>query len=459
MSVRLRLLAPALIVIVTTAFGASVHAGQVSLIRDAEIENTIRAYATPLFAAAGLESSSVKIHLVNDKRLNAFVAGGLRLFINTGLLLASETPNQVIGVIAHETGHIAGGHLARTDEALRGANVATILAAVVGAAAVVAGSPDAAVAVLLGGRAIAQQTLLKYSRGQEQAADQFAVSTLESTGQSARGMLEFLEKLEDQELLVASRQDPYLRTHPLTRGRIDFVRNHVANSAYSDAPPRADQDAAFRRMQGKLRGCFESREKIRRLYPESDRSVEARYARTFAEAGLLSCPHRRADIGRALFEIDSLITDDPEDAYFHELRGQILFENGRGSEALGSYRRSVELAPGAPLIRVGLAQALVESNDRAALAEATGHLEIAVRQDDENARAWRLLSIVYGRADRFGMSALASAEQAMLTSRPKDARSFAQRAGKLLPAGSPGGLRAEDIERAAENDLKRRKRK
>ena len=452
MSVRLRLLAPALIVIVTTAFGASVHAGQVSLIRDAEIENTIRAYATPLFAAAGLESSSVKIHLVNDKRLNAFVAGGLRLFINTGLLLASETPNQVIGVIAHETGHIAGGHLARTDEALRGANVATILAAVVGAAAVVAGSPDAAVAVLLGGRAIAQQTLLKYSRGQEQAADQFAVSTLESTGQSARGMLEFLEKLEDQELLVASRQDPYLRSHPLTRGRIDFVRNHVANSAYSDALPRADYDAAFRRMQGKLHGFLDPATETFARYPTSDTSVEARYARAIAH-------YRRPDLERALPEIDSLIADDPEDAYFHELRGQMLFENGRGGEALGSYRRSVELAPGAPLIRVGLAQALVESNDRAALAEATGHLEIAVRQDDENAKAWRLLSIVHGRADRFGLSALASAERAMLTGRPKDARSFAQRAGKLLPAGSPGGLRAEEIERAAENDLKRRKRK
>ena len=452
MSVRLRLLAPALIVIVTTAFGASVHAGQVSLIRDAEIENTIRSYATPLFAAAGLESSSVKIHLVNDKRLNAFVAGGLRLFINTGLLLASETPNQVIGVIAHETGHIAGGHLARTDEALRGANVATILAAVVGAAAVVAGSPDAAVAVLLGGRAIAQQTLLKYSRGQEQAADQFAVSTLESTGQSARGMLEFLEKLADQELLVASRQDPYLRSHPLTRGRIDFVRNHIANSAHSDALPRADYDAAFRRMQGKLHGFLDPATETFARYPTSDTSVEARYARAIAH-------YRRPDLERALPEIDSLIADDPEDAYFHELRGQMLFENGRGGEALGSYRRSVELAPDAPLIRVDLAQALVESNDRAALAEATGHLEIAVRQDDENARAWRLLSIVHGRAERFGLSALASAEQAMLTSRPKDARSFAQRAGKLLPAGSPGGLRAEDIERAAENDLKRRKRK
>ena len=452
MSVRLRLLAPALIVFVTTAFGASVHAGQVSLIRDAEIESTIRAYATPLFAAAGLEPSSVKIHLVNDKRLNAFVAGGLRLFINTGLLLASETPNQVIGVIAHETGHIAGGHLARTDEALRGANVATILAAVVGAAAVVAGSPDAAVAVLLGGRGIAQQTLLKYSRGQEQAADQFAVSALESTGQSARGMLEFLEKLEDQELLVASRQDPYLRSHPLTRGRIDFVRNHVANSAYSDALPRADYDAAFRRMQGKLHGFLDPATETFARYPTSDTSVEARYARAIAH-------YRRPDLERALPEIDSLIADDPEDAYFHELRGQMLFENGRGGEALGSYRRSVELAPGAPLIRVGLAQALVESNDRAALAEATGHLEIAVRQDDENAKAWRLLSIVHGRADRFGLSALASAERAMLTGRPKDARSFAQRAGKLLPAGSPGGLRAEDIERAAENDLKRRKRK
>ncbi len=451
MSVRLGLLAPALIVAVTTAFGAAAHAGQVSLIRDAEIENTIRAYATPLFAAAGLDPSSVEVHLVNDKRLNAFVAGGLRLFINTGLLLASENANQVIGVIAHETGHIAGGHLARTNEALRGANVATILAYVLGAAAIVAGSAEGAAAVILGGQSIAQQTFLQYSRGQEQAADQFAVSALERTGQSARGLLDFLEKLEDQELLVASRQDPYLRSHPLTRGRINFVRNHVANSPYSDAPPRADYDAMYRRMRGKLHGFLDPATETFALYPESDTGVEARYARAIAH-------YRRPDLERALPEIDSLIDDYPEDAYFHELKGQILFENGRGREALGSYRRSVELMPDAPLLRVGLAQALVELNDRAALAEAAGHLEITVRRDNQNPGAWRLLSVVYGRTGRLGLSALASAEQAMLTNRPDDALSFAQRASKLLPAGSPGRLRAEDIQYAAKNDLKKQKK-
>jgi predicted Zn-dependent protease len=425
-----------LVAVVGASFAAPAHA-QLAFIRDAEVESIIRSYATPLFEAAGLDSQSVKVMIVNSGKINAFVAGGKKLFLNTGLLLAAKGSNQVIGVIAHETGHIAGGHLARTHEVLKNANAASILSYVLGAAALVAGAPSAALAIVAGGSAVSQQTFLKYSRGQEQAADQSAVTTLDRTGQSARGLLAFLEVLEKQEVLVIGRQDPYLRTHPLVSGRVDFVRNHVANSPYSDVIPSPREQARFARMIAKLRGFLSPREAFR-LYPEEDQSIEARYARAIAH-------YRRPDLAPALEEIDGLLEDYPGDGYFHELKGQILFENGRIDAAVLSYRRAVDIFPDAPLIRVGLAQAMVETGDQAALVDAVEQLEIAVRQDAEDPLAWRLLSIAYGRTDRLGMSALASAERAILVGDHRGAVAFAERADNLMPAGTPGQLRAQDI--------------
>lgn len=436
-----------LMAVVGASYSAPAHA-QLAFIRDAEIESIIRSYATPLFEAAGLDAQSVNVHIVNNDQINAFVAGGKNLFINTGLLMAAKDSNQVIGVIAHETGHIAGGHLARTHEALENANAATIMSYVLGAAALAAGAPDAALAIIAGGGAISQGSFLQYSRGQEQAADQHAVTTLDRTGQSARGLLEFLEVLEHQEVLISSRQDPYLRTHPLVSGRVGFVRNHVENSPYSDVPPSALQAALFNRMIAKLRGFLSPRETFR-LYPDDDRSLDARYARAIAH-------YRRPDLVPAFAEIDALLVDYPDDGYFHELRGQILFENGRIGDAVKSYRRAVEILPDAPLIRVGLAQAMVERGDQQAIDGAVEHLEIAVRQDAEYPLAWRLLSIAYGRTDRLGMSSLASAERAILVNNHKEAIAFAQRADNLLPAGTPGQLRAQDIEFAAKQALSKR---
>ncbi len=426
------------------------EAARISLIRDAEIEDTIATYAAPLFTAAGLDGKAVRIHLVNDSRLNAFVAGGLNLFLNTGLLLAAEGPGQIVGVIAHETGHIAGGHLARTEEALRGASALAILSYVLGAAIAAAGSGSGAGAVLMGGRGLATQTMLNYTRAQERAADQFAVTVLDRTHQSAKGLLRFLEILSNQEALLSLNQDPYLRTHPLTQERITFIRHHVAESPYSENRPPAEWVVRFKRMQAKLFGFLKPAERVFARYPESDQSVAARYARAIAE-------FRRADLDRALAEIDSLIAEFPNDPYFHELKGQMLFENGRVSEAVAPYRRAVALAPDSGLIRTGLAQALIESGDKAVLDEAAKILEQAVRVDPDTPRAWRLLAVAYGRDGKTGASALASAEFNYRVGRYRDAVRFAKSALKALPAGSPGALRAEDIEGAAERALKKKR--
>ena len=414
-------------------------AKKVSLIRDAEIENTIAVYAAPLFRAAGLEPSSVEIYLVKDKSLNAFVAGGQKLFINTGLLMRAEHPGQVIGVIAHEAGHIAGGHLSRTHEALRQSTAQTILAYVLGgAAALGTGRADVGQAIILGGQQIGQRTFLQYSRTQESAADQAAVRFLETTGQSAKGLLEFMETLGDQELLSARHQDPYVRTHPMSRERVNFLQAHVARSSHSAKPPAAELLQRHRRMRGKLRGFLEPVASTLRRYKETDGSVEARYARAVAF-------YRRPDLEKALPLIDGLLAEYPGDPFFHELKGQMLFENGHAKAALEPYRMAVQLMPHSPLLRAELAQVQLELDDPALLESAIANLRAALRHEAGSAFTWHQLAIAYGRDGQMGLSSLALAEEAMLQGRKDDARYQAGRAGKLLPRGSPGWLKAQDI--------------
>ncbi|MEE8623136.1 MAG: M48 family metalloprotease, partial [Alphaproteobacteria bacterium] len=410
-------------------------------IRDAEIENTIRAYATPVFEAAGLNAADVNIIIVGDDALNAFVAGGMNLFIHTGLLTTSGDAGQLIGVIAHETGHIAGGHLARFSNRIRNASRTALIAMILGTAAS-ALNPDAGKAIILGGTGLAQQTLLRFSRVEESAADQAALSFLDRTGQSARGMMEFLTVLKDEELLVVDRQSPYVRTHPLTRDRIEQVRNHVAGSRFSDVPVRHEFAGMHRRMRAKLFGFLSPPGRTLKRYKSGNGSLEARYARAIAY-------YRIPDLAKALPLIDGLIAERPEDPYFHELKGQILFENGRGAEALGPYARAVDLLPDAALLRVALARVQLEHNDPALVKDAVAHLKEATRLDAEDAFAWSQLAVAYGRDGHLGMSALAQAEAAMARGNKKEAGRQARRAAKLLGRGSSAWLRAEDIKQAA----------
>jgi predicted Zn-dependent protease len=414
----------------------------VSFIRDAEIEALIRRYATPLFNAAGLDAEAVRIYLVNDARLNAFVAGGQNLFINTGLLARASSPNQVIGVIAHETGHIAGGHLARTQEAMRNATAAMIIAMVLGAAAAAAGGGNAAGGVIAGGAAVGQRSMLAYSVAQESAADQAGLTYLERTGQSAQGIADFLRVLAEQDLLSPARQDPYLRTHPLTRSRIDTVESFLQHSKYRDAKDAPDLIEEHHRMQAKLHGFIDPPGRTFGLYKESDTSIAARYARAIAY-------YRVPDLPKALALVDGLIAQEPGNPWFHELKGQILFENGRLREALPSYEQALKLRPNAALLRVELARVQIELGDPALNKTALAYLNDAVRREDRNSSAWRLLAIAYGREDNIGMSALSLAEGAMVSGDRRTAIQQATRATRLLPAGTPGRLRAEDIRETA----------
>jgi predicted Zn-dependent protease len=420
------------------------HAQQqrISFIRDAEVETTIRAFATPLFVAAGLDPGAIRVHLVNDQTLNAFVANGLNMFINTGLLIRADNAGQIIGVIAHETGHITGGHLVRMREGLAGATTEAIVALVLGAAAAVAGAPEAGAAIMMGGTQAAERGLLRYSRQMESAADQAGISLLDRTQQSARGMMEFLDILADQDLLSVGRQDPYVRTHPISRERVEVIRNSLTTARYADAPIKPEFVELQKRMRAKLQGFIDPARALQ-TYKEDDRSFEARYARAIAYS-------RRPDYAKALSLMDGLIAERPNDGYLYEVKGQMIFESGKAKEAEPFYRRAVELLPDEPLIRIDLARVQVESDSPEATRSAIANLDVARRVEQDNSELWRLLAIAYGRDGQLAMASLAQAERALLQRRLPEARAFAERAERGLPSGSAGWLRAQDIRRAAE---------
>lgn len=428
-----------MVVLLSTAVMTSARAQGLSLIRDAEIEDTIRRMATPLFTAAGLNPSSVSIHLVNDNSLNAFVADGQRMFVNTGLLMKTDNPGQVIGVIAHETGHISGGHLARFGKASEISSATALIATIIGAAAAIgSGRGDVAGAVIAGGNQAALRNFLSFTRSQESSADQAALSLLDATKQSARGLLEFMEVLEGQELLINASQDPYARTHPLSSERIQTIRGHIERSPYSDAKPDPEIVLALERAKAKLIGYFQNPVLTMRQYPITDVSIPARYARAFAYS-------RIPEPEKALAELDSLLTELPDDPYFLELKAQVLFDSGRIDDAIPPFKRAVELLPEEPLLRTEYGRTLIESHRKEDYEEAVRQLKLGLSRDPSSASAWRHLGIAYGKLGDVGRSSLALAEEALLRRREAEVRFHAGRAADLFPRGSPEWLQAEDL--------------
>ncbi|MEQ8665925.1 MAG: M48 family metalloprotease [Rhodospirillales bacterium] len=427
----------------------TIDANAFSTVRDAETESIIREYTTPIFEAAGLVPKAVNIYLVDDKSLNAFVAGGQNIFIHTGLLLNANSYTDVVGVLAHETGHIVGGHLARTRDAMSDAQTLGLLTTIVGVGAgILTGSGELAAAAASGGAHVATRDFLSFSRAQESAADQAALRLLDATGTSARGLAEFLSVLQDQELVSERHQDPYVRTHPLSRERIDTIEAHLTRSKFSDAPPDPALEQRHRRVRAKVFAYTYPLRTVLNEYPETDQSLEARYARAFAY-------YRKPNFDKAQASIDALIADYPEDPYFHELKGQIYFEHGKAAEAVASYRKALEYAPDTALLRVILAQALIALEDPTVLPEAEELLEVSLLAEPRSGFAWRQLAIAYGRQDKLGQSALALGEEALIRGRYEDAQFHAKKALGMFPEGSKEWIQAQDIDAAAQQKRSR----
>ncbi|HYM30622.1 MAG TPA: M48 family metalloprotease [Candidatus Cybelea sp.] len=410
-----------------------------SLIRDAEIEHTIRTFVTPIFDAAGLDAASVKIHLINDPELNAFATNGQNIFLNTGLIIRTTSPDQLIGVIAHETGHIAGGHLARSEEAYENFFTENLIGMVLGVAAAAASHNGAAAgAIMTGSQQIAERSALAYSRGQESRADQAAVTFMDRAGVSSRGLLEFLSLVGSEENVLVGRMDPYVVDHPISAERVETLRQRAERSPYYGKPDSPAMIEMHERMRAKLVGFLEPLGVTLRNYPETNTSLPARYARAIAY-------YRIPDLAHAMPLIDGLLAEHPNDPYFLELKGQILFENGRAAESVPYYEKAAKAAPKEPLILYELGQAQISTEDPALFKIAAANLEQAARDDPDEPGVWYQLAIAYDRQGKPGMAALAAAERALLVGQPNDAKHFAQRARGQLPAGSPGALRADDI--------------
>ncbi len=410
----------------------------VSLIRDTELEIVLRDYGDPLFAAAGLDPKAVQLFIINDPSINAFVTNGQSMYIHTGIIMELEDPNQLIGIMAHETGHIAGGHISRTGSAMESASVPVLITLLAGIAAIALGAPDAGMGLILGSQQLAQRAFLQYSRTQESAADQAGVTYLEATGQSAKGMLAVFERFSDQEVLSFRRQDPYVRSHPLSRDRINAMRERAEASIHFGRETTPEEQLRYDLIRAKIRGFVDRPDVTLRNYPLSDQSAPARYARAVAW-------FREPQFDRALVEVNSLIAEFPDNPFFHELKGQIAMERGDSALAISSYGESVRLMPDAPLLQVNLASALIAAENPDYNGRARTVLEAALRDDNENAFAWFQLALVYARQGDQGMADLASAERDYAIGNLPGALQFAMRARQRLTQGTSAWQRCDDI--------------
>lgn len=425
--------------------GALAQQGSLPVLRDAESEELLRDYMRPLLKAAGLSQQKIEVVIINSREFNAFVADGRRIFVNYGALFESTTPNQIIGVLAHETGHIAGGHLARIRDQLASAQTAAIIAMVLGAAALGAGAAtgargvgEAAPGVIMGPQEVIRRTLLSYQRGQEEAADRAAITYLNATGQSSRGMIETFARFQQQQLFITQQVDPYLLSHPTATNRIAQLETLARASPHYNKKDSPELQHRHDMMRAKIAGYFEKPEALARRYPPSNNSMPAQYARAMSY-------YRWGNVGAALRQTDALIAVQPNNPYFHELKGQVLLESGRARDAIAPLRRAVELSKGTALIRMMLGQALVQGGNRDDAQEAIRELRFALQSEPNVAFAHRSLARAYEISGDRANADLSAAYAAFNDGDFRAAKTLATRAQRSFKVGTPGWLRADDI--------------
>jgi len=421
-----------------------------SILRDAETEALLQDMVAPLARAAGLQEN-VEIVLVHDNSINAFVAGGQRIYIHSGLINAAETANEVQGVMAHELGHVTGGHVIRSSEGAEAATNITLLSMLLGVAAMAAGAGEAGMGILMAGQRAALGKYLAFSRVQESSADAAGAEYLSKAGISGRGSLAFFGRLQNLEFRYGYSQDDedaFVRTHPLSGDRIARLREAYEADPSWTAPDDAELQARFERIKAKLYGYIAEPADTLRHYPEYMSGTPARYARAYAY-------HKDARIEKALDEVDALIAEDPEDPYFLELKGQVLLESGHPEDALDPLRRATAATGNEPLIAATFGHALIATEDKAHFEEAERVLKAAVGRDRFNPFAWYQLGVVYAERGDMPRARLASAEQQVMSRRYAEALQNARVAESGLPAGSPDWLRAQDVAHEAQAALER----
>ena len=416
------------------------------VIRDAEIEQLLRDYTAPILKVAGLAQQNVQVVLINERAFNAFVMDGRRIFVNVGALYESKTPNEIIGVLAHETGHMAGGHLSRLREQLANAQTASIIAMLLGAGAMVAGAATGnstnagqiGMAALTGPQEMIRRSLLSYQRAQEESADRAGVKFLNATQQSAKGMYTTFKRFASDMMMISSRVDPYQQSHPMPTERVAALEDLIKTNPYWDKLDPPELQARHDMMRAKLAGFLERQDSVMRRYPSSDTSLPARYARAITA-------YRFLGLAVSMPQIDSLIQTQPNNPYFYELKGQALLEGARPAEAIAPLRRAAALAPNAALIRIMLGQALVATGENRYSDEAISLFRVAMQREPEVPEVYSQLAMAHGRKGELAEADLASAQAALARGDQKTARELAARAKTRFPTGSPGWVKSDDI--------------
>jgi predicted Zn-dependent protease len=428
-----------------SAFAENTEKGP-SLLRDTETEQLLRDYTRPILRVAGLEKQNIQVTIINDVAFNAFVADGRRIFVNYGALMQSETPNQIIGVLAHETGHLAGGHLAKLREQVAMAQTQMVIAMLLGAGAIAAGAKgggnsglaNAGAATLSAPQEVIRRSLLSYVRGQEENADRAGVKFLTATGQSPKGMYETFKRFTNDSLFAAHGSDPYVQSHPMPADRVAALEEFAHSSPYWDKKDDSALQLRHDMMRAKISAFMERQDTVYRRYPLSNISLPSRYAHAIST-------YLHGDLQNALTQIDGLIQVQPNNPYFYELRGQALLEGGKPAEAIAPLRKAVQLSNNAPLIEMLLGQALVASDNRAYAEEAIGILRAAVARETEAPLGYLQLAMAYSRKGDLAEADLASAQAAYLRGDNKTARDLASRAKTRFAIGTPGWVKADDI--------------
>jgi predicted Zn-dependent protease len=412
-----------------------------TFLSDTEIGATLQAYARPLLEAGGMRADEVQIGMLVDDSINAFATQGNRIFFNTGLLLRAENANEVIGVLAHEVGHVAAGHVVMVASDMAAPTAISLLSTLLGlAVGVASGNPEAGQRAALG-------SYLSFSRGQEARADQFALKVLNDTKQSARGLRDFFERLAGEELLITDNQDPYVRSHPLNSDRRSAIQAAMDMSPYTNAPLDPELERQHRRMKAKLFAFLKPQITTFQRYPSTDKSIEARYARAIAY-------YRRGQFDHALPIVEGLIAETPKDPYFWQIKGDMQLSRAKVEDAILAYREALKNLPNAPEILSALAHAAVESGKPEYAQEAQEALKRALALDPENPSAWDMLARSYAQNDQPGLSAYAAAERAILMGQFGDVARYSNHAEKLLEKDTPTWYRLQDIKILAQNSMR-----
>ena len=431
--------------------------GNVPLIRDAETERFLHNLSDPIFRAANLNNKNVNIYIVNDESLNAFVSGGQNVFINTGLIRKFKTPDALIGVIPHESGHIAAGHLARASEGAAAAEGAMMLSYLLGIGAALGGSPDAAQGLIMGGSQTAQKLYMKFTRNQEEAADKHAVVYLDKIAYPATGLIELLEFFETEMIGYKNEIDEYLLSHPVSRKRIDLIKNLTQHKKFSDKKTNEKLQESMDYVLAKLEGFMDNPNLLLTKYQDQQDKF-SNYKKSLAY-------FRLGNVTQAIALIDKIIAEEKSNnflGFLYEMKGQILFETGDIENSIIAYDKAIKLLgeQDSSLAKISFATALLslKKYDLDLIKLAIKNLEAAQKFDEENPYLFKQLALAYSKIGDDGMSLLALAEFNLLIGKKDRARDFASDAKKELPKSRKSQLvRADDLLELAKEDEKDKK--